>query len=624
VSLKTPNPPSAGGGDGEEKLIEINGPMTVTALADKLGIRPQDVQRELMNLGILANLNAQVTVENAAKVAEKRGFLAVTASPAPKAAAAAAPKPGAAAPAGKSGKKGRPSGPVPRPPVVVIMGHVDHGKTTLLDTIRKTDIAAKEHGGITQHIGAFQTAVETGEEREGKKVMKRLTFLDTPGHEAFTSMRARGSSVADIAVLVVGADDSVMPQTIEAIDHAKAAKIPMVIAVNKIDVPNADPTRVLTDLTQHSVIPEDFGGDIGTVQISAKQGTHVDQLLDRLLLEAELLELSADPSGPAEGVIIEARLDPGKGPVATVLIESGSLFAGDSVVVGPVYGKVKAMTDDRGQKVNRAGPATPVEILGLAGVPSAGDRLISVESDKEARQLAQQREAEERERKFGAHAGRISLERLYAQLQHGDVKELNVILKADVQGSVEAVRDALEKLSTSEVRVNILRAAVGAIGEGDILLASASNAVVFGFNVKVETAAKRSAQDEGIEVRTYKIIYELIDAVTIAMTGLLAPVFQEVKLGHAEVRATFKLPNGNIVAGCYVTDGVIRRNAEIRVLRGRDVLHEGEIGSLRHVKENVREMAAGYECGIVVDGFSDFKEGDVLECFENQQVMRTL
>ena len=617
MSLKTPNPPSAGG--GEEKLIEINGPLTVTELSEKLAIRPQDVQRELMNLGILANLNAQVTVENAAKVAEKRGFLAVTAAPAPKAAAA---KPGV--PAAKSAKKGRQSGPVPRPPVVVIMGHVDHGKTTLLDTIRKTDVAAKEHGGITQHIGAFQTAIESGEEREGKKVMKRLTFLDTPGHEAFTAMRARGSSVADIAVLVVAADDSVMPQTIEAIDHAKAAKIPLVVAVNKIDVPNADPNRVLTDLTQYGLLPEDFGGSTGTVQISAKQGTGVDTLLERLLLEAELLELSADPSGPAEGVIIEARLDPGKGPVATVLIESGSLFAGDSVVVGSVYGKIKAMTDDRGQKVNRAGPASPVEILGLASVPSAGDRLISAESDKEARQLAQERETEEREKKFGGHAGRISLEKLYAQLQHGDVKELNVILKADVQGSVEAVRDALEKLSTSEVRVNILRAAVGSIGEGDILLASASNAVVFGFGVKAETAAKRSAQDEGIEVRTFKIIYELIDAVTIAMTGLLAPIYEEAKLGHAEVRMTFKLPNGNIVAGCYVTDGVIRRNAEIRVIRGKDILHDGEIGSLRHVKENVREMAAGYECGIVLDGFSDFKEGDILECYENRQIARTL
>jgi translation initiation factor IF-2 len=619
VSLKTPTVPSADG-DGD-KLIEITGPLTVTELADKLGIRPQDVQRELMNLGILANLNAQVTVENAAKVAEKKGFLAVTATPTKKSTAAA---PATAKPGGKAAKKGRQGGPVTRPPVIVVMGHVDHGKTTLLDTIRKTDVAAKEFGGITQHIGAFQTAVETGEERDGKKGMKRLTFLDTPGHEAFTQMRARGSSVADIAVLVVAADDGVMPQTKEAIDHAKAAGIPIVVAVNKVDLPNADPTRVLTDLTQHDVIPEDFGGNVGAIQISAKQGLGVDELLERLLLEAELLELTADPSGPAEGVIIEARLDPGKGPVATVLVESGSLFAGDSVVVGSIYGKIKAMTDDRGQRVNRAGPATPVEILGLSAVPSAGDRLISVDSDKEARQLAAQREAEERERKFGAHAGKINLERFYQQLQQGDVKELNVILKADVDGSVEAVRDALQKLSTDEVRVNILRAAVGNIGESDILLASASNAVVFGFNVKVDSAARRMAQDEGIEVRTYKIIYELIDAVTAAMTGLLAPVYQEVKLGHAEVRATFKLPSGAIVAGCYVQDGVIRRNAEIRVIRGKDVIFEGEIGSLRHVKENVREMAAGYECGIVVEGFSDFKEGDILECFENQQVARQL
>ncbi|MGV3721171.1 MAG: translation initiation factor IF-2 [Actinomycetota bacterium] len=616
MSLKSPTAPSE---DGSEKLIEIAGPLTVTELAEKLGIRPQDVQRELMNLGILANLNAQVTVENAAKVAEKKGFLAITATPKKSAGA-----PGAAPPKAAGGKKARQSGPVPRPPVIVVMGHVDHGKTTLLDTIRKTDVAAKEHGGITQHIGAFQTSVETGVDKDGKKLMKRLTFLDTPGHEAFTQMRARGSSVADIAILVVAADDGVMPQTIEAIDHAKAAKTPMVIAVNKIDVPNADPTRVLTDLTQHDVLPEDFGGGVGTVQISAKSGLGVDDLLERLLLEAELLELSADPSGGAEGVIIEARLDPGKGPVASVLVESGSLFAGDSVVVGPIYGKIKAMTDDRGQRVNRAGPATPVEILGLSGVPSAGDRLMSADSDKEARQMAAVREAELREEKFGGHAGKINLERFFQQLQQGDVKELNVILKADVDGSVEAVRDALQKLSTAEVRVNILRAAVGNIGESDILLASASNAVVFGFNVKAESAAKRSAQDEGIEVRTYKIIYELIDAVTAAMTGLLAPVFKEVKLGHAEVRMTFKLPNGNIVAGCYVQDGVIRRNAEIRVIRGKDVLHEGEIGSLRHVKENVREMAAGYECGIVVEGFSDYKEGDILECFENQQVARTL
>jgi translation initiation factor IF-2 len=494
----------------------------------------------------------------------------------------------------------------------------------LLDSIRKTDVAGAEFGGITQHIGAFQTVVETEEKRDGKKVTRRISFLDTPGHEAFTAMRARGSSIADVAILVVAADDGVMPQTIEAIDHAKAAGVPIVVAVNKIDLPDADPNRVLTDLTQHGIVPEDFGGDVGTVQISARDRLGLDDLLERVLLEAELLELSADPTGPAEGVIVEARLDPARGPVATVLVEAGTLLPGDSVVVGSIYGKIKAMTDDRGQRVRAAGPATPVEILGLAGVPQAGDRLESVESDRAARHLAQERGVAQREEKFGAHAGRLSLETLFARIQRGDVKELNVILKADVQGSVEAVRDAMLKLSTDEVRVNVLRAAVGNIGESDILLASASEAIVLGFNVRVDPAARRAADDEGIEVRTFRIIYELIDAVTAAMTGLLAPVFQEAKLGRAAVRATFRLPSGGVVAGCYVTEGVIRRNADIRVLREGQMLFEGEVSSLRHVKENVREMAAGYECGLMLDGFNDFQEGDVLECFEVQQVARQL
>jgi translation initiation factor IF-2 len=622
VSIKTPTVPTPAG-DGD-KLIEINSPLTVNELAARLKLRPQEVQLELMNLGVLASLNTQVSVENAVKVGEKKGYLVVTSAPAPKAAAAPAGAAAAGKAAGKPAKKARPAGPTVRPPVIVVMGHVDHGKTTLLDTIRKTDVAGHEFGGITQHIGAFQTAIETDEEREGRKVMKRLTFLDTPGHAAFTQMRARGSSSADIAILVVAADDGVMPQTIEAIDHAKAAGVPMIIAVNKIDLPNADPTRVLTELTQHNIIPEDFGGEIGTVQISAKEGLGIDDLLERVLLEADVLELVADANGPAEGVIIEARLDPAKGPVATVLIEGGTLYPGDSVVVGPIYGKIKAMTDDRGQRVNRAGPASPVEILGLSGVAQAGDRLEVVESDKQARQMASEREVAAREEKLGAHAGRLSLERLFEQIQAGDVKELNIILKADVQGSVEAVREALEKLSTAEVRVNTLRSAVGNIGESDILLASASNALVFGFNVKIDPAAKRAAQDEGIEFRTFRIIYELIDSVTAAMTGLLTPIYQEVKLGHAEVRATFKLPNNNVVAGCYVQDGLMRRGADLRVLRAREVVYEGEISSLRHVKENVREMAAGYECGIIVDGFNGFQEGDVLECYENQQIARTL
>ncbi len=619
MSLLTPTAPgSSNPGGDEEKLIEINGPLTVSDLATKLGIRPQDVQRELMNFGVLANLTAQVSVDHAAKVAEKRGFIAITATP-----AKAATTAGKGAPAAP-GKKARPTGPTPRPPVIVIMGHVDHGKTTLLDTIRRSKVAEAEFGGITQHIGAFQTAADTGEERDGKKVLRRLTFLDTPGHAAFTRMRSRGSSAADIAVLVVAANDGVMPQTVEAIDHAKAAKLPIVIAVNKIDLAEADPNRVLTDLTQHGIVVEDFGGDVAAIQISAKSGLGVDDLLARLALEADILELSADANGPAEGVILEARLDTGKGPVATVMVESGSLFAGDSVVVGKLYGKIKAMSDDRGQKINRAGPATPVEILGLSGVPSAGDRLESVESDKEARHLAAERAADDREMRLGGHAGRIDFASLFEKIQRGDVKELNLIIKADVQGSLEAVQDSLEKLSTAEVRVRILRTAVGAVGENDILLASASNAIVIGFNVKVDPAAARVARDEGIEVETFKIIYEVIDAVENSMRGLLTPIYREVKTGHAEVRATFKLPNNNIVAGCYVQEGIVRRGCGVRVHRGKEVVFSGNLDSLRHVKENVKEMATGYECGIITDGYNGYVVGDIIECFEMERVHREL
>jgi len=613
-----------------ERLIEIAGPMTVTELAGRLASTPQKVQGELMMFGVLANLNTPVSLEHAVKVAEKLGFLAVTPGPSarssqsPTASSSAAPHGDATGPApGRTAKRTRPAGPVTRPPVIVVMGHVDHGKTTLLDTIRRTNVAAGEFGGITQHIGAFQTAVETGDERDGRKVMKRLTFLDTPGHEAFTQMRARGSQIADIAVLVVAADDGVMPQTMEAIDHARAARLPMVIAVNKIDLEDSDPNRVLTELTQHNIIAEDFGGEVGAVQLSARDNFGVDDLLERLLLESEILELVADPNGPAEGVIIEARLDPAKGPVATVLVTSGTLVPGDSVVVNAIYGKVKAMTDDRGQKVKGAGPGTPVEILGLSGVPAAGDPLQSVDSDREARQLATERGAAAREERFGAHAGRLSLETLFQQIQRGDTKELRVILKADVQGSLEAVRESIEKLGNNEVRVQVLRAGVGNIGESDILLASASNAIVIGFNVKADPAARRTATDEGIDVRTFRIIYELIDAVAAAMAGLLTPITQEVKLGRAEVRQVFRLPSG-VVAGCYVQEGLIRRGADLRVFRGRELIFEGEVSSLRHIKENVREMAAGFECGIMTDGFTDYKEGDIMECFETMQVAREL
>jgi translation initiation factor IF-2 len=625
VTLKTPAPPAArkeesvldGAQSSDGKDVKITAPMTVAELAALLGVASQEVQKDLMKLGILASLNQEVSVEQATRVAQGRGFTVITegggsAATQPSAAPAAGP--------GRPAKKARPAGPVPRPPVVVIMGHVDHGKTTLLDTIRKTRVTEQEYGGITQHIGAFQAETQVG---DAKKPPQRISFLDTPGHEAFTQMRARGATVADIAVLVVAADDGVMPQTIEAIDHAKAAGLPIIVAVNKIDREDANPQRVLQQLTEHGIVPEAWGGDTITEEISAKDDMGVDDLLQDILLVAEISELTADPNGPASGTVIEARLDPARGPTATALIEAGTLFVGDAVVVGTVFGKIKALTDDRGRRLNRAGPASPVEILGLDSVPAAGDQLEVVESERLARQMVQERVDAQREERFGAHAGRVSLEALFRHLQEGEIKELNVVLKADVHGSVEAVRDALQKISSEEVRVNTIRAAVGNIGESDILLASASKAIVLGFNVKVDPAARRAAADEGIEVRTFRIIYDLLDAVQSAIRGMETPVFREVVLGKAEVRQTFGLPNNNVVAGCYVTEGKMVRGADVRVNRGGKVIHDGNISSLRHVRENVREIAAGYECGILVENFNEVEVGDILEAYQTEQVART-
>jgi translation initiation factor IF-2 len=589
--------------------------MTVGDLAALLGITPADVQRDLMKIGILANLNAQVTVDNATKVAQGRGFQ--VRSKDGKAAAVAGPAPAPVA------RKVRATGPVPRPPVVVIMGHVDHGKTTLLDTIRRSNVTEQEFGGITQHIGAYQVDVPTGEEKDGKPVTKKITFLDTPGHEAFTAMRARGARGADIAILVVAADDGVMPQTAEAIQHAKAANVRIIIAINKIDVPNANVQKVLQGLMDHGLMPRAWGGEYDAVEISAIQGLGIDDLLEHVLFEAEDAQLTADPNAePAEGTIIEARLDPGKGAVATVLVESGTLREGDAVVAGTAFGKIRAMLNDRGQRVPRATPATPVELLGLSSVPAAGDRLTVVENDREARRIATERANESREQRFGGRGGgRVTLEDLFRQIQQGEVKELNLILKADVQGSVEAVRQSVERLKNEEVRVQVVAAGVGNIGESDVLLASASNAIIIGFNVKADAQAKRVAADEGVDIRVYKIIYDLIEDVEKAMRGMLAPVFQEVILGKAEVRALFKLPRGGVVAGCYVTDGRIVRNAQARVFRNKKVIQQTDkIDSLKHFKEDVREMAAGYECGIQLDHFKEFQEGDIIEAFQVEQV----
>jgi translation initiation factor IF-2 len=590
--------------------------MTVGDLATHLKISSADVQRELLKLGILANLNAEVSVENATKVAQARGFQ-VTAGNGAVAGLAPAPTP-AAAPA----KRGRPSGPVARPPVVVIMGHVDHGKTTLLDAIRNTHVTDQEFGGITQHIGAYQVAVPTGEEKDGKKVTRRITFLDTPGHEAFTAMRARGAKGADIAIIVVAADDGVMPQTIEAINHAKAAGVQIIVAVNKIDKEDANLQRVMEEMAAQEIVPAAWGGPYDFVEVSALERLGLDDLLEHIVFAADTAELTADPNGPAEGTIIEAKLDPGKGPVATVLVESGTLEVGDAVVAGTAAGKVRAMMDDRGRPVRYAGPATPVELLGLSNTPLAGERLQVVENERVARQMVQEREQQNRDARMKATSRGVTLEALYRQIQQGEVKDLNVIIKGDVQGSVEAVRQSLERMQNEEVRVHVVHAAVGNVGESDILLASATQAVVLAFNVKADTQAKRAAVDEGVEIKSYKIIYDLIEDVQAAMEGMLKPVYREVILGHATVRATFKLPRGGVVAGSYVNDGRVVRGAEARVQRGKQVVHTGEIDSLKHLKDDVREMAAGFECGILMDDFNDFQEGDVIEVFQMEQVSR--
>jgi translation initiation factor IF-2 len=596
--------------------VEIARPMTVGELAAHLRITPADVQRELMKVGILANLNAEVSVDNATKVAQARGFSVTSGN------GAAAPTAARAALAPAKAKKGRTTGPVPRPPVVVIMGHVDHGKTTLLDAIRNTHVTDQEFGGITQHIGAYQVAVPGAEEKDGKRRVKKITFLDTPGHEAFTAMRARGAQGADIAIIVVAADDGVMPQTVEAINHAKAAGVRIIVAVNKVDKPDANVQRVSEQMAAHDIVPEAWGGTYVFVEVSAVERLGIDELLEYILLEAELAELTADPNVPAEGTIIEAKLDPGKGPVATVLVDSGTLEVGSAVVAGTSSGKIRAMMDDRGRQVQYAGPATPVELLGLSTTPLAGDRLQVVENERVARQIVQERELLSREAKMKASGRGVTLEALYRQIREGEVKDLNIIVKADVQGSVEAVRQSIERLQNEEVRVNVLHAGVGNVGESDILLASASQAVVLGFNVKVDAQAKRAAADEGVQVKTYKIIYDLIEDVQASLEGMLKPVYREVILGHATVRATFKLPKSGVVAGCYVNDGKVVRGAQARVQRGKQLIHTGEVDSLKHIKEDVREMAAGFECGILMDDFNDFQEGDVIEVFQTEVVSR--
>ena len=500
-----------------------------------------------------------------------------------------------------------------RPPVVTIMGHVDHGKTSLLDAIREAKVTEGEAGGITQHIGAYDVDID------GRKI----TFLDTPGHEAFTAMRARGAGVTDIVILVVAADDGVMPQTKEAINHSKAAGVPLIVAINKIDKPDANPDRVKQELTEFELVPEDWGGSTIFVEVSAKQKTNLDSLLEMILLQAEILELQASPDKRAKGSIVEARLDKGRGPVATVLVQDGTLKIGDAIVAGLHFGRVRSMTAASGLQVKEAGPSFPVEVTGLGGVPDAGETFHVVENEKAAKDVSQHRQHKQREIDLAKHS-RVSLDQLFAKMQEGVVEELAIIIKADVQGSVEAVRDALEKLSTGACRLNVIHTGVGGISESDVSLAGASNAIVLGFNVRPETKAKALAESESVDIRLYSVIYDAVNDIRDAMEGLLAPTLKEKELGRVEVRETFHVSRVGTIAGCYVLNGKILRNAQTRLIRDNVVIWEGKLSSLKRFKDDAKEVASGYECGIGLYNYNDIKTGDIIEVFEMEEIKTSL
>ena len=621
---------AASGSPEPPRIVDVPAIITLKDFATLIGVAAPDIQKKLMGLGVLASLNQKLSPEVTSRLAKSykvavniisgdkpqaAGTTPETA-PAPPKVAVVAPKP-----------RQKVAGPVSRPPVVTIMGHVDHGKTSLLDAIRHAKVASGEFGGITQHIGAYQVDV-ADPEIEGKT--RKITFLDTPGHEAFTAMRARGAQVTDIAVLVVAADDGVMPQTIEAINHARAAGVPIVVAMNKIDKEGADPTRVLTQLTQYDVMPEAYGGDVQVAEVSAKEKLGLDDLLERILLVADAeVEPKADPSAPATGTVVEAELDKSRGPIATILVDQGTLKMGDSIVAGSSFGRIKAMLDDRGQRVKSATPATPVVILGLGSVPAAGDRLEVVKDEKTARQVAGERASDSREEKLNTRRP-VTLEDLQHQFKGGGAKDLNLIIKGDVQGSVEAIRQSLEKIQHPEVKVRFISSGVGAVSDSDVLLASASSALIVAFNTKAEPAATRLAEAEHVEIREYKVIYDLIDDVKRAMAGLLDPIFEEVALGTAEVRAVFKLPRaGGSIAGSYITSGKFVRGAQVRVKRGGKLVFDGKIDTLKREKDDVREVAQGFECGILVPGYDpqepvNDRPQDTLECYEMRRVERTL
>ena len=498
---------------------------------------------------------------------------------------------------------------VGRAPVVVVMGHVDHGKTSLLDYIRHANVASGEAGGITQHIGAYTVEINGSP----------ITFLDTPGHEAFTSMRARGAMVTDIAILVVAADDGIMPQTIESINHAKAAGIPLVVAINKMDTVGANPERIKQQLTEYDIVPEEWGGDTIVCPISAKTGMGIDNLLENLVVLAEVLELKANPNRAAKGAVIEARLDKGRGPIMTVLVQNGTLKLGDIIIAGTAVGRVRTMIDDKGQRIAEAGPSVPVEISGMSEVPSAGDTFNAVADERMARELVEERKTQQKNAAFGMNK-KVSLEDLFSQIQAGEMKTLNIIVKADVQGSAEAVKASLEKITNEEVRVKVIHSAVGAINESDVMLAATSGAIIVGFNVRPDNAARDSAARSNVDMRMYRVIYDCINEIEAAMKGMLSPKFKEAIIGHAEVRETYKVSKVGTVMGCYVTDGKIQRGCQVRVLRDNIVIHEGDLASLRRFKDDVKEVASGYECGMQIEKFNDVKVGDVIECYVMEQI----
>jgi translation initiation factor IF-2 len=593
-----------------QKVIQMKPPLVVRDLAAKLGCKPHMLLADLMELNVFANINETIGEDIARKLCERRGYLFELEKRERGAGVVHAPP--KKIEVLDEGEKQQDL--AIRPPVVTVMGHVDHGKTSLLDAIRKTNVAASESGGITQHIGASVVKTEDG---------RLITFLDTPGHQAFTKMRARGANVTDIAILVVAADDGIMPQTIEAINHAKAAQVPIIVAINKCDLPAANPDRVKKQLQEYGLTPESWGGDTITVDVSATTRKGLDELLEMILLQADMLELKASPKTPAKGNVIEAQLEPGLGPTASVLVRKGTLHVGNAIICGPHGGKVRALLNDKGQRVKEATPSTPVKIIGLWGVPEAGTEFSVMKNEKEARSLSEQRQMEARTRAT-TEPRQTTIEELMAQIESGQKKTLNVVLKADVQGSVEAIADSLSKIKSDKVDLEIIHTAVGSITENDVLLASASKAIIIGFRVKTESGVTDVAKQAGVPIKLYSIIYELLEQVEDALKGLLEPETRETIVGRAEVRQVFELSKGAPVAGCVITTGRVVRSGRVRLLRRRLVQYEGKIASLRHFQDDVREVKAGQECGLRLDNYSDFQPGDVIECYTVEKVASVL